>query len=215
MFRERKPFMSEEPKTPDFAPPLRNPTLVEPRFADAAGTASGTGFAYGIGAWIAPLPEDHAFYKNVGRIASEWSHLEHILDMAIWKLSGMPDNIAACITSQIMNVMGRCHAIVNLARLRGLPKDKFRPYNSLKGDSYAVSELRNRAVHDAWYAQMPSGTPMQFKAMPFSEPYHGFREITQEETEETIQKIRCLQERARQYYNDISDALATSQESIS
>ena len=27
-----------------------------------------------------PLPTDHIFYNMVGRVASEWSHLEHVLD---------------------------------------------------------------------------------------------------------------------------------------
>src|SRR5436190_450935 len=27
-----------------------------------------------------PLPDDHPFYALVGRVASEWAHLEHIVD---------------------------------------------------------------------------------------------------------------------------------------
>jgi hypothetical protein len=36
-----------------------------------------------------PLPEDHPFYALVGRVASEWAHLEHILDTTIWDLLGI------------------------------------------------------------------------------------------------------------------------------
>jgi len=179
----------------------------------ARGMAACTSFTSFVAAWIAPLPEDHNFYRNVGRVASEWSHLEHILDLTIWKLSGMPENVSACITSQIMGVPGRCHAIMNLARVHGVTEKEIQPYKSLKGDSYTIAELRHRIVHDAWYAQMPAGTPMQFKAMPFSDPQHGYKEISQSEIDYTIKKIKGLQERAYQQHNDLLERFATLQES--
>ena len=55
------------------------------------------------------LPADHSFYAMVGRVASEWSNLEHTLDLIIWDLvsfraNGLGANVVACITSQIMGV---------------------------------------------------------------------------------------------------------------
>lgn len=198
--------MTDEPKTPDHPIPLQNPVFLE-----AAGNAAGTSTAVGVGEWITPLPEDNEFYKNVGRVASEWSHLEHILDLTIWKLSGMPENVSACITSQIMGVTGRCNAVMNLSRLRGIAEKELAPYRSLKGDSYVIAELRHRVVHDAWYAQMPAGTPLQFKAMPYSDPLHGYKEISQSEIDHIIEKIKSLQERARLQHNDLLARLAALQ----
>src|SRR5580700_5640440 len=54
-----------------------------------------------------PLPEEHPFYSVVGRVASEWSHLEHILDLTIWEIIGIRPEIAACVTSQILGVNPR------------------------------------------------------------------------------------------------------------
>ena len=198
--------MTDEPKTPEHPIPLPNQV-----FLSAHGMAACFGSAHAVAAWMTPLPEDHEFYKNVGRVASEWSHLEHILDLTIWKLSGMPENVSACITSQIMGVPGRCNAVMNLARLREVTEKELQPYRSLKGDSYTISELRNRVVHDAWYAQMPAGTPMQFKAMPFSDPQHGYKEVSQSEIDYAIEKIRGLQERAYKHQNDILERIATLQ----
>jgi hypothetical protein len=180
-----------------------------PVYLSARGMVACTSSVSAVVAWITPLPEDHDFYRNVGRVASEWSHLEHILDLTIWKISGMPENVSACITSQIMGVPGRCHAIMNLARVHGFTEKELQPYKSLKGDSYPVAELRHRIVHDAWYAQMPAGTPMQFKAMPFSDPQHGYKEISQGEVDYAINKIKGLQERAYQQHNDLLARLAT------
>jgi hypothetical protein len=32
---------------------------------------------------VKALPEDHKIYSLVGRIASDWAHVEHTLDLAI------------------------------------------------------------------------------------------------------------------------------------
>jgi hypothetical protein len=49
-----------------------------------------------------PLPPDHPLYARIGRVASEWAHIEHILDLIIWKLANIHDKQGACITSQIL-----------------------------------------------------------------------------------------------------------------
>src|SRR4051812_10953844 len=54
--------------------------LSAPKIVAATGYAAGIGTAVGVGAWLAPLPAEHSFYALVGRVASEWSHFEHILD---------------------------------------------------------------------------------------------------------------------------------------
>ena len=51
-----------------------------------------------------PLPEDHPFYALVGRVASEWAHLEHIIDLTIWKLLDVDDRLGACLTAQYPGV---------------------------------------------------------------------------------------------------------------
>jgi len=56
-------------------------------------------------------PENHSVYNLIGRIAVEWSYLEHTLDRIIWKLSKVPGSRGACLTAQMMGVWPRFNAI--------------------------------------------------------------------------------------------------------
>jgi hypothetical protein len=65
-----------------------------------------------------PMTPDNPFYANIGRVASEWSHLEHTLDLIVWDLCDQQPRLTACITAQIMGVGGRCKAILSLGAPR-------------------------------------------------------------------------------------------------
>lgn len=70
-----------------------------------AGVITGAGQVHAVGTSLTKLPADHSFYTLVGRVASEWSHFEHTLDLTIWELArwgtdGFTDQTAACITAQ-------------------------------------------------------------------------------------------------------------------
>lgn len=158
------------------------------------------------------------FYALVGRVASEWAHLEHILDLTIYDLANsrvkgsvLPANVLACIKSQIMGVGPRCKAIILLATPCGLGKeDVVRPFNALMNAAYKPADQRARFVHDPWYMDTESKAPAQFRAMPYSDPLYGYKEITQTEAEQTIDKIRDLQHRASKLRSTVLDALQAS-----
>lgn len=162
------------------------------------------------------LPADHDFYKLVGRVASEWAGLEHVLDLVIWELAtwnvtGLSQPHVACITAQIMGVPGRCKAIVALGKLKGLDhKEILKPFLKLMQDSYAASEFRHRIVHDPWYMEDGSKNPGQFKAMPFSDQRYGIYDITQAEIDETISSIKALSERAGKLRSAVLHAMHSS-----
>ncbi|HEY0104490.1 MAG TPA: hypothetical protein VGB91_00290 [Rhizomicrobium sp.] len=148
-----------------------------------------------------PLPDSHPFYGWVGQVASEWSHLEHILDGIIWSLAGMNPVRGACITSQIMGVGPRCKVIVSLGRLfhgteRILDEKTSKAFKTLMSDSYPVADYRARIVHDPWYFETIQNEPGQFKSMPYSDPRYGFVAVTKEEVERTLKGIRNLKTRA-------------------
>ncbi len=103
----------------------------------ARGMAACATSASFVAAWTAPLPEDHVFYRNVGRVASEWSHLEHALDVAIWELSGTKPEIASCITAQIMGVGPRCKTIMNLASHFGMSSAELKPLRTLMSRTHS------------------------------------------------------------------------------
>lgn len=157
------------------------------------------------------LPAEHGFYTLVGRVASEWSHLEHILDLTIWDLLRIPPNFGACITSQIMGVGPRCKAISTFGVAHGFDDGLLKPFRKLSQDLFSVADWRARFVHDAWYTEVGSDKPSQFRAMPYVDPRYGIHEITRGEIDETINRIQELQERAHKMRNDVLDALAALQ----
>jgi len=163
-----------------------------------------------------PLPADHPFYAMVGRVASEWSHLEHILDMTIWdllswKTTGLTGSLMASVTSQILGVNPRCKAIAALGAARGLQDSLLKPFRKLKADAFAVAEWRARWVHDPWYMETGSGTPAQFRAMPEVDPRYGIQDIGHDELGRTIEEIKSLQEQATKLRSAVLVALAASE----
>src|SRR5262245_1557816 len=58
----------------------------KPVVSEGVGRASGTSTVVGHARWFEQLPDEHSFYNMVGRVASEWAHFEHVLDLAIWEL---------------------------------------------------------------------------------------------------------------------------------
>lgn len=56
-------------------------------------------------------------------------------------------------------------------------------------------DWRNRYVHDYWVLSEP-GKATQFRAMSYKDQRFGLVEISKDEINETLQKIRKFQERA-------------------
>jgi hypothetical protein len=159
-----------------------------------------------------PLPQRHEFHCLIGRVASEWAHVEHALDAAIWELLGTAEDKAACVTSQIMGVGGRCKALHNLCRLRGVPEPLLKKIRALMNHSYPIADHRARVVHDPWYFEHSSETPGQFKAMSYKDPRHGHQESGEDEINETIKEIRELRSQTDALLREIWDAVYKSQE---
>jgi hypothetical protein len=61
---------------------------------------------------VEPLPSDHRVYTLIGNVASEWSHLEHTLDLIIWDLAHIDAEKGACVTAQIIGATPRFRAII-------------------------------------------------------------------------------------------------------
>jgi hypothetical protein len=195
--------------------------MAKPKIISAVGTASGRATVSGVITVQVhtPLPENHPFYALVGRVASEWSHLEHILDLVIYDFvtsrfgASVPANVLACVTSQILGVAPRCRAIQSLAKHCRLSKTKILdPFKKLMGKSFTVGELRNRFVHDPWYMDIDTRAAAQFRAMPHSDPSYGYKEITKEEAEKTIKEIKKLQDWASDLRGEVRAELQASAE---
>jgi hypothetical protein len=154
-----------------------------------------------------PLPENHPFYTLVGRVASEWSHLEHIVDLTIWKLLGVDNRLAACLTSQYPGLSQRCNAVCSLGIAKGLTREQLKPFRKLRSDASDDADWRARWVHDPWFIQ--EGTQAaQFRAMPEVDPRFGLQVVSEDEINRTIGEIRALQQQARDAQKSVFDALA-------
>lgn len=158
----------------------------------------------------APLPDAHPFYAIVGRVASEWARLEHILDMIIWELADLDPKRGACITAQFMGPAPRYNTIATLARYKGLNPALAKRIARLKQKTFDVSEQRNRYIHDPWLIELDSGGVAQFRAMPAKNPRYGFEPIAPEETEKTISRIKDRLRDALELREDILIELETS-----
>jgi hypothetical protein len=78
------------------------------------------------------LPGDHPYYALIGRVASEWTHFEHILDEIIRDISQIHENVALCITRQKMGATPRFKAIEALTKYVGLPESLLKKTRGLK-----------------------------------------------------------------------------------
>ena len=139
--------------------------MTSSRIAEGVGVAAGTSTAVAVSRVIVPLPDDHPFYAVIGRVAAEWSQLEHLLDIIIWDLSGVEHDAGACITAQMMGVGNRLQAIMALGERRSLSKKIPERVNSLTEKSFKPGEARNRIVHDTWYIKSVSRQLGQFRSM--------------------------------------------------
>jgi hypothetical protein len=165
--------------------------------------------------------DDHQIYSFVGRVASEWAHLEHTLDLIIWELAGIDQQDGACITAQMMGAIPRYRTILTQLRHKvrvNSDLDKFlSKINKLQGDTHDPQEERNRIVHDPWYVTFEWGanltgrfgpeTPAQFKSMPHKSPRFGIVDADMEKIEKTLEQIKQLASRADAIRQEISAAL--------
>jgi hypothetical protein len=58
------------------------------------------------------------YHTLVGRIASQWAYLDHMIDQAIWKLAEAQPALGACITTQLVSTPARLRVLVALLFLR-------------------------------------------------------------------------------------------------
>ena len=152
-----------------------------------------------------PLPKEHALNAMIGHVASEWSHVEHILDLIIWELAKVPYPYGACITAQVMGSYGRCKAIIALLKQRGLSERAAKDTQALMYRCQTTAEGRNRIIHDPWYIETGgSKQPAQFKGMAYREWAWGIKDVDVEKIDKTVVDIQKRKEEAAKLLNAIS-----------
>jgi hypothetical protein len=138
-----------------------------------------------------PLPPDHPMHALVGRVAAEWSQVEHFLDIAIWRLAKVDDATGACMTAQIIGSFPRLMAINALCIHRKVDDKILAQLKNLSQKMKGSQDRRNRILHDAWYIAETDGAEseiQQFKSMARDEWLFGFHEVNEAYINETLEK---------------------------
>lgn len=102
------------------------------------------------------------YYTGVGRVAVAWSFFETHVNMTIWELADIEQQMGACITAQIIPIMPRFRAMVAIVELRGGTKKMIGKLNSMSSEADALSRRRNRFIHDPAVADA-NGNPLRLE----------------------------------------------------
>jgi hypothetical protein len=178
------------------------------------GYGVGPGYASGKDQLII-APDDRPIYAKVGKVASDWAHVEHALDVIIWELSGIESQKGAAITAQLMGVFPRFKAILALLAQPALVNRKnlrtvINRTTDLMNKSSGPGDKRNRIVHDPWYAYTASGKTAQFKAMPHKDHRYGIQLVDSEVLDDALRSIKEFSGRVEELKKEISSLLSDS-----
>lgn len=120
-----------------------------------------------------PLPDDHACYRLVGLIAAETARIERLIDQAICNVADLDLRVGACLTGQMIGPTPRFHALLQLARNRGMSEAILKRITTVQGHAGTIFERRNRVVHDSWLEDQATGEAHQFRGKAKAKPDFG------------------------------------------
>ena len=160
-----------------------------------------------------PLRGRHPVYSLVGEIASEFSRIEHMLDVTIWRMAGLSAQIGSSITAQLMGIRPRCLSILALANNIGLPEEIRKEVRQFMNDSFKPSEERNRLVHDSWYIHKKSGETAQLRSMPKEQLLYGHAPVSEADCQKVLKLIHGFAKRTDTLKGHVLAALAATQSS--
>lgn len=103
-----------------------------------------------------------AHYSAIGQVAAAWSFFEATLDFWLLVYAGLEAEVGACFTAQMLGSRPRVEGFIALARYLGAAKRWNDQLEAFARDVQALSEQRNRAVHDVWDMHLPS-SPLRFE----------------------------------------------------
>lgn len=155
----------------------------------------------------APMPDNHPMLSVVGQIANQWAHIEHTLDTIVWRLAEVEPKKGSCITAQLTGSHPRFKAIISLATIRGFDKQLIADIIVMMNRMQGKTDKRNRAVHDAWYSEVTTNKPSQYKSTPFKDYSFGLQEADAQELSETIRESREAFEEVSNLYRRFDDLL--------
>lgn len=156
--------------------------------------------------WIKP-PPDHPIYAKVGLVASNWSHVEKMLDECIWFLVDKHDRrLVACLTGQYSGTFPRYNAIIALLKAKGaLTPELDKRLKKEQGECAGAGNKRNRIVHDAWMVNVEDPTDIAaHRSWPKEDRTFGVTEISNDDIEDALRSIQERLEDAVRLKNDLN-----------
>jgi hypothetical protein len=164
-------------------------------------------------------PDDHEIYNLIGRVASEWSHLEYLLDQTIWEAARLTQHEGHCITGQIVGPTPRLYALIALLLFHKVDAKLVERAREFAGQFSPTYEKRNRIVHDPWYTQVSTDDVYQYKGMARGELAKkdttnlnlGIQvTLNVDEARELIESIKRKAARVAAFRNDVVKAMRGS-----
>lgn len=101
-------------------------------------------------------------FAALGKVAASWAMLEYEIDYRCWKLAGLPSDLGACFTAQIMGPSKKLEVLTSLLNLFEL-SETASALNKMNGKIRGLGDERNRALHDMWLADETTGEPHRYE----------------------------------------------------
>jgi hypothetical protein len=130
-------------------------------------------------------------YASVGKVAAIWAGLEHLMQMAIWRLARVDNLTGVCITAQIGNSGRLLDAITALLRLRGATDIALKPLLTFSEKVGRRQRKRNRIVHDEWVFRL-DGQPSRFEVSANRLAVYDIIPHSTDEVEDFVKQIIAL-----------------------
>jgi hypothetical protein len=114
-------------------------------------------------------------------VANTAANIEFQIDRGIWDLVGTRQQLAACITAQLISPHPRLKAFTALAEILGASAARIAELNALAGTLGGLYEKRNRIVHDPRMVRMSDGAVQRLQVTAKPKVHFGFIEETADE----------------------------------
>lgn len=101
--------------------------------------------------------------EAIGKVMVEWAYIEHMMEIAIWKLSNLNERKGMCFTAKINNLT-KFNILRSLGcELFGENSAEHKELLKISQDFKDASELRNGIAHAKWQKSETNGEALQIR----------------------------------------------------
>ncbi|MSO70588.1 MAG: hypothetical protein EXQ88_00990 [Alphaproteobacteria bacterium] len=134
------------------------------------------------------LPD--SFAALIGRVADKWSQFEFHIDMGIWQLACVEQQLGACITAQLLSIHPRFKAFIALAEIRGAKEGTHRKLSKFYSETASgLSDRRNRCLHDPRMIDKKTSGVHRLEITAKPKLHFGFKPESTEDVKKLVSEI--------------------------